>query len=511
MSGARSPHADPSGERLPDTPTGGPETARRAIRQALAERHAWIVGGAPRDRVLGRETTDLDVVVDGDAEQAARAVARAAGDAACFELSADFGGWRVAARDGSWQVDVQPLRGGSLEADLALRDFTVNAIAEPVAGGPPSDPLGGLEDLAAGRLRLASPDAFVDDPVRALRLVRLALELDLEPDPATAVAASRTARGLASVSGERVFLELRRIIASPRALEGLRLMSSLGLTAVVLPELEALRGVRQSRFHHLDVYEHTLETLRDAIALEVDPAGMLAGETDGREAGAGDALAHETYTDEVRALLAEPLADELTRGEALRWGALLHDVAKPLTRAVREDGRVTFLEHDVRGAEIARGVLARLRVSERLRGHVTALVRHHLRLGFLVHEPRPLARRTVFAYLTLTAPVEVDVTLLSILDRLATRGDRARESIDAHMALARAMLADALAWRAGGPPQALWRGDELAAELGIATGPEVGRLLQELAAAQYGGEISTREQALAHARAFLAAGASTPS
>ncbi len=164
------------------------------------------------------------------------------------------------------------------------------------------------------------------------------------------------------------------------------------------------------------------------------------------------------------ALLAEPLADELTRGEALRWGALLHDAAKPLTREVRpEDGRVTFIGHDVRGAELARAVLERLRASERLRAHVAALVRHHLRLGFLVHEPQPLARRTVFAYLRACSPVEVDVTLLSIADRLATRGDRAQEAIEAHMRLARGCSStDALRWRAQGPPRPLLRGDELA-------------------------------------------------
>ena len=126
----------------------------------------------------------------------------------------------------------------------------------------------------------------------------------------------------------------------------------------------------------------------------------------------------------------EPLADELSRAEALRWGALLHDAAKPLTRAVRpQDGRVTFLGHDVRGAELARTVLGRLRASERLSAHVAALVRHHLRLGFLVHEPQPLSRRRLFGYLRACSPVEVDVTLLSVADRLATRGDRAWESI----------------------------------------------------------------------------------
>ncbi len=503
--------------------------ALRAAHAALAGSDAWLVGGAPRDRLLGRTTTDLDVVVQGSTAAAARAIARAAGGAACFELSAEFSGWRVVAHDHSWQVDVQPLRGGSLAADLALRDFTVNAIAEPLAGGAPVNPLGGIADLAAGRLRMAAPRAFADDPLRALRLVRIALDLDLQPDAATVTAASRSAGELRRVAGERIFMELRRIVASPRVLAGLEMMRSLGLMAIVLPELEELQGVEQSRFHHRDVYGHTLEVLERTLALADDPAAVLGlggGDDSGLEArssdverGGGDIAAggsdiagsREIEAGElaqgVSALLAEPLADELTRGEALRWGALMHDLAKPLTRAVDPAGRVTFIGHDARGAELARAILGRLRASERLRAHVAGLVRHHLRLGFLVHEPQPLARRVVFEYLRTTAPVEVDVTLLSVADRLATRGDRAAESIDAHLRLARTMLADALRWRTLGGPEPLLRGDELARELGLEPGPRIGELLAELAAAQYAGEIASREQALAHARARLGAAA----
>ncbi|MGD0452925.1 MAG: HDIG domain-containing metalloprotein [Solirubrobacteraceae bacterium] len=462
-----------------------------AARAALAGTRAWLVGGAVRDGLLDRQTADVDVVVDGDPAQAARAVARAAPRAACFPLSEDFGSWRVVARGGAWQVDVEPLRGGTIEADLALRDFTVNAIAQPIAGGAPVDPLGGAADLRAGRLRMAAPDAFSRDPLRVLRLVRLALELDLQAEAETLRCAGAHADGLAGVSPERVFVELRRIIGARQARRGLELMSALGATAVVLPELDALRGVQQSRFHHLDVHGHTLEVLDRTVELTTG-AGPGAGELDACIGARRPA---------VDALLAEPLADELTRGDALRWGALLHDAAKPLTREVRpEDGRVTFIGHDARGAELARAVLERLRASERLRAHVAALVRHHLRLGFLVHEPQPLARRTVFAYLRECSPVEVDVTLLSIADRLATRGDRAQEAVQAHMAVARGLLGDALRWRAEGPPQPLLRGDELAGELGIPTGPRVGELLEELAAAQYAGEVTSRDRALEYAR-----------
>jgi putative nucleotidyltransferase with HDIG domain len=205
-------------------------------------------------------------------------------------------------------------------------------------------------------------------------------------------------------------------------------------------------------------------------------------------------------------LMGEPLADQLTRAQALRWGALLHDLAKPLTREVRPDGRVTFIGHDSVGAELARSVLGRLRASERLRAHVAALVRHHLRLGFLVHEPQPLARRTVYRYLRACTPVAVDVTLVSVADRLATRGERAAESIEAHLRLAREVLADALPWQIEGPPAPLLRGDELGRELGIPPGPELGELLAEVAAAQYAGEVSTSLQALAHARGRVRGG-----
>jgi putative nucleotidyltransferase with HDIG domain len=472
--------------------------ALQIARAGLTGRRAWLVGGAVRDRLLGRPVADLDVVLEGDPQEGARAIARAAKSAgalaACFALSEEFGAWRVVAREGDWQIDVEGMRGGSLQADLGLRDFTVNAIAEPLEGGEPLDPLGGLEDLRASRLRLAGPAAFADDPLRVLRLVRVAVELGLEPEPEAILAAREQATRIEAVSPERVFLELRRIVASAQALRGIEMMSDLGATQVVLPELEEMRGIQQSRFHHLDVYGHTLEVLERTVALtqtsDVAGAELIA------DLG-------EEHREQILDLLAEPLADGMTRGEALRWAALFHDAAKPATRAVRTiDRRVTFIGHDVQGAKLTRDVLGRLRASTRLRDHVAALVRQHLRLGFLVHEPQPLRRDVVFEYLRACDPVQVDVTLLSVCDRLSTRGAKAEEAIAAHIALARRMLGDALRLRAEGPQPPLLRGDELAEELHIPLGPRVGELLAALAQAQYTGEVRTREQAIGFVRSL---------
>jgi poly(A) polymerase len=456
------------------------------LREALAGERAWLVGGALRDRLLGRPTPDLDVVIDGDVRGAARRLGRGLGGAS-FELSDQFGAWRVVARDRAWQVDITPLQGGSLAADLAARDLTVNAMAEPLSGGELVDPHGGARDLDERRLRMVGAEAFTLDPLRTVRTARLATELGFEIEPATARAVHASAAGLAGVSPERVFAELRRVVTADAAVHGMELIEELGLTAHVLPELSPLRGVEQNPYHHRDVHGHTLEVLQATIDLERDPTAALGD----------DALAEP-----VRALLAEPLADQLTRGGALRFGALLHDIAKPTTRTELPDGRIGFPRHDEQGAEMARAALARLRASERLRAHVAALTRHHLRLGFLVHD-MPLDRRAIYRYLVACEPVEADVTLLSVADRLATRGRKAEEAIMRHVELARQVLAEALARRAAGPQPPLVRGDELAAELGIPRGPLLGELLAQIAEARFAGEVSTREEALDVARTAL--------
>ncbi|HLH67191.1 MAG TPA: HD domain-containing protein [Solirubrobacteraceae bacterium] len=454
---------------------------------AIAPR-GWLVGGAVRDGLLGRHTADLDVVLDEPVEPVARRLGRAQ-RAYCFELSDEFGAWRVVARDRSWQVDLARLAGSRIEEDLGRRDLTINAIARALGSGELIDPFGGRDDLRARRLRCVSPGAFDADPLRVLRLARLACELSFEIEHATLAHARARASRLGSVAGERVFAELRRIVRAPAAVQGLRAMELVGATAAVLPELERLRGVQQSRFHHLDVLEHTLLTLQETVSITEAPE-RVAG-------AAGPALA---------AALAEPLADELTRGEALRLGALLHDIAKPQTRGVTLQGGVTFLGHDEAGALLCLEILGRMRASGRLSEHVASLARHHLRLGFLVRE-MPLGRRAVYRYLKDTDPVSLDVTVLSAADRLATRGDNSESAIARHLELARQMIAEAITWRSA-PPRAPLRGDELARALSLRPGPVIGRLLRELEEASFAGEISSRAEALERARALL--GGSAP-
>jgi putative nucleotidyltransferase with HDIG domain len=457
-----------------------------AARTALEEhpRPVWIVGGAIRDALLGEGVADADLAIErGEEERAARAIARVAGGSA-FPLSEEHATWRAVTPTNDWHVDVGGLRATAIEDDLRGRDFTVNAIAVPLAGGETVDPTGGIADAEARILRAASERSFEEDPLRLLRAARLGAGLGLTLEARTIDLARQHAAHAADPAGERQFAELRGIVAGGDPLTGIRLMEELSLTPVVLPELEALRGVVQNPNHHLDVLGHTLAVLEEWLGIEADVpafAGEIAGE--------------------VEEFLAAPLADALTRRDALRFGALFHDLGKPETR---DEGSsyVTFIGHDEVGARIIASICRRLRTSRALSAHLQGLAQHHLRLGFLVHQS-PLSRRAVYDYLAATEPVAADVTLLTVADRLAARGEgplASPEMVQAHVDLAREMLRDALAWHRDGPPTPPLNGDELADELGLAPGPELGRVLEELRAEAYAGEITSRSQALERAR-----------
>jgi Poly A polymerase head domain len=207
---------------------------RELAREILEGEEAWVVGGAVRDELLGREVIDVDIAC-ADPKGAARAYARHAGGAP-FPLSERHGAWRVAL-DADRTVDFTPLPDG-IEQDLASRDFTINAIAVPLAGGEPLDPHGGVADLEARRLRAVTPTIFEDDPLRLLRAVRLEEELGTELDAETESLARKHAELVTRPAGERILAELERL--KPR---GFVRLHELGLLEPLGGALEGLARV----------------------------------------------------------------------------------------------------------------------------------------------------------------------------------------------------------------------------------------------------------------------------
>ncbi len=466
------------------------QVERARITQAIGDgdvvERTWLVGGVVRDALLDELLADVDLVTGADPEVVARRIARELGGTP-FALGergdADAGCWRVAL-DGAGdavplQVDVCALRGGTIEADLAERDFTINAIALPLAGEPELvDPNNGLGDLADEQLRMVSPRAFDDDPLRMLRAARIAHQLHLRIDEATVEAIRERASRITEPAGERTFHELRLLLLQPEVRRAWYLLGDLGLDATLLPELEACRGVAQSGFHHLDVHDHTLAVLdncEDLLAATdfwlplPDEAGLVA-----------------TGWSEHQRL-------------AVLLAALCHDLGKPATHQLREDGRVSFIGHDDVGREIVDAIAERWRWSGALRRDVRHLVGTHLALGFVLHTDRGARER--WRLRQRFGALVPEAVVLSVGDRFATSGryDR-RRWVRAHLELARTVWTDHWRQVRDGVPDPLLDGTELAEAAGIEPGPNLGVLVTALAEAQAVGEVQTVEQARELAR-----------
>jgi Poly A polymerase head domain len=224
------------------------------LHEVLAGKKAWVVGGAVRDELLGRPVVDIDVACD-DPREAAHRFARRFGGAV-FPLSERHGAWRVAQTGSDETVDFTPLPDG-IDADLATRDFTFNAMALPLDGGEPLDPYGGRADLEAGIVRAVSDTVFRDDPLRLLRSVRLEDELDFRMDGSTEAAAREAAPLVGRPAGERILAELMRMSA-----DGYRRLEELGLLEPLGGGLEGpLDAVDDPRFRLVVVFRERLSRL----------------------------------------------------------------------------------------------------------------------------------------------------------------------------------------------------------------------------------------------------------
>ena len=477
-------------------------------RHLLATTPGYLVGGSLRDALLDRPLRDLDLAVAGDATALGRALAERlgrlpAGRQGHFVLmDPERAVARVVLDEGPARaIDIAPLR-GHIEEDLAQRDFTIDALAAPLeslAAGDPAeviDPCGGLADLASGTVRLVSEQALVDDPLRLLRAVRLASELEFQLAPETAAAVRRHAGRIGRAAAERQRDELARCFATPRAAQALRLLDSLGLLEHLLPEVTAGRGVTQPKEHYWDVFDHAIETVAalDFLLAEHEPAQARAARLWRALWGA------LSFLPGLREHFAEEVSEGRSRAALLKLGGLLHDVAKPETRAPDATGRLRFFGHAERGAETARQALLRLRFSRREAELVAVMVAEHLRPGQLGHEGAP-SRRALFRFFRDTGEAAESVLLLSLADALAARGPRMR--IDGwrnHVAYIAHVLARRQEEEAIVRPPRLLTGHDLMAALSLGPGPEVGRLLAALEEAQASGEIADRDGALAFVR-----------
>lgn len=334
------------------------------IRSAADHMHAevYVVGGFVRDRLLGIPCKDIDFVTLGDGPAFAEEVNRLLGhDASELQVFKTFGTamirYRdmelefVGARKESYSAESRKpsVEQGTLRDDQLRRDFTINALAASLQGEDAYtiiDPFDGLTDLHNKRIitPLDPHRTFSDDPLRMMRAIRFASQLSFQIDPVTLDAIASMRERITIVSMERVSYELNKIILSPVPSVGFLLLDKTGLLKIVFPELDAMKGVEQHEgYGHKDNFYHTLQVL-DNVA-------------------------------------------ENSSNLWLRWSAILHDIAKPVTKRFEPGHGWTFHGHEVVGANMTNRIFRRMKLplDEKMK-YVQQLVRLHLRPIALVQD-----------------------------------------------------------------------------------------------------------------------------
>lgn len=478
---------------------------------ACPQQPVYLVGGAVRDLLNKQPLHDLDFSTIEPIKPLARALA-AGLQAALFALDEARGTYRVVetrADASRFIYDLALLRGVDLQADLQDRDFTINAMALDVRHPTRLiDPLGGAQDLKDKILRACSPQTFEQDPVRILRAVRQSVQYQLHFEPATLQLLKSAIPALQNVSIERQRDELLKILAGPRPGLGIRLLDQLGILEILLPEVKAMKGVRQSAPHVLDVWEHTLAILDELERV----IGLLASPFQAeKNAGLWLGMASQRlgrYRPQLQAYIQEELIPERPRRGLLFLAALLHDAAKPTVRSLDERQRVHFYTHEQKGTNLAREVGRRLRLSELEIAHLCTMVGDHMRIHHLAKQGETLTRRSIYRFFLSSGEAGPGVVLHTLADTLATYGVTLTQDVWlAELDAARQLLE---AWyeapQVAVTPPRIVTGDDIIQVLGIRPGRLVGQILAVIQEKQACGDISTRQQALDLAKELYSQG-----
>ena len=438
----------------------------RSVREAAAQARVpvWLVGGYVRDTALGRKAEDVDLAAGRGALKLVRALESEWKRRGFRFRKRGVTTWRF--RVGKREVDLVDAGRRGLEEDLRRREFTLNALAFDLLAGGLRDPLGGLRDLRAGRLRLPREEVIREDPIRALRAVRFLAQFpEFELHPTTRREVLGASRGLRRASAERVREELNRILTAPAPSLGLEALERLDLLGATLPELLPLRSCIAGRARP-HIWRHTL----DALALSSRP---------GRLPGAGSI--HDSRM-------------TLT----LRWALLLHDIAKPETLLQQAGGRPTFHGHEVLGARRAGALLRRLRQPRWLHRRVSRLILFHLRPHHMADAnspPRGMRR--------LVREAGEDLPLLLVHAACDAKASGAPDAASRWRRLRRVLMEllnlHERSRESVIPP--LLTGSDVMEVLGIQPGPAVGRLLHRVRELQEEGVLHDRRQALEMLRA----------
>jgi len=475
---------------------------RAALDSITPRPEVYLVGGSVRDALLGRPSQDLDLIVTHRSLQTARAVADALGGA-YFTLDEEFQVGRVVlTTEGQprQEFDFVLVQGGDLQADLRNRDFTFNAMAVWLDDlDTLIDPLGGAQDLLQKRLVPCSNSAFLDDPVRVLRAVRMTAAFELTISPQVRALIQPAAARLGEVSAERARDEFLKVLGAPKPSVSLRLLDHFGVLELLIPEIRALKGETQSPPHIYGVWEHSLHTVQalEAILMLLDENYEHDNEMGGDLFSGLLSSRLGRYRQQITAHLAEHLVPDRPYRPLIFLAALLHDFTKPRHRTVEESGRIRFIGHEASGAKQIAERGAALKLSNTEIQRLVRIMHDHMRPFQAARAGEELTKRAIHRFWRDNGSSGVDVILVALADLRGIYGHTlTKDLMESHLEDARELLEAYFEHPEVVSPPVLLDGNDLMEMFDLEPGPKIGALLDLLREAQAAGEVETREQAL---------------
>ncbi|MDH3974244.1 MAG: HD domain-containing protein [Deltaproteobacteria bacterium] len=453
----------------------------------------YIVGGSIRDLFVKGHFADLDFAVHEKVEAVACAVAESLGGTSFSLGSEKKSCWRVALSDDDelLEMDFTAFKGDNIEADLAKRDFTINAIALSLsdlfeASSPGLiDPFDGRGDLEKGILRPLSEEALKEDPLRIIRGFRLMALFDLQRSEDFLILAVRYCSALKKVAHERIRAELFKTFSAARASSTLQLMVETGVLQVILPEIIEWEKLDQGSFHKFDLLMHSLKTFACLEEILLD-----------------ESLFSPVQREMIAIHLDEKIVQGIDRRGLLKFAAFLHDSGKPLTFK-REAAKVSFHGHEEEGAILNKGIARRLKLGSHAGKVLSNITKRHMRPLHL-SKAGMLTGRAMDRMIRDCGDELIEVLLLALADTLATRDARKVEFTDVEGLVQK--LIDRCDEVSKLSPAPLLKGNDVMRIRGIGEGALVGKYLGLIEDARIDGEIENRDEAIRFLKKLKAPG-----
>lgn len=433
----------------------------------------YLVGGAVRDFLMGKTSVDRDIAIAG-AKDFAKKI-----DGTFIVLDEVNKIYRVVLEDKINYLDISELQGGSIEEDLLRRDFTINAVAYDLKKEEFVDVTGGLNDLKNGVLRHIKDENFEDDPLRVLRAFRFAAVTGFEMAEELKTAINKYKHLAFNPSKERIMYETMKLFGGKYASKTLLLMNEIGILEELIPYVKEMKKVPPNTHHHLDLFHHVTETVRNIEEL------------------------YENAPEEVKAHLDQIDFGGFPRINHLKLAGFLHDIGKFSTWTIEESGRHRFIKHDDVGSKMCVSFLKNLKFSKKQIEYISSMIKNHIYPSNVIAAP-DLNDKVMMRYLRKMEDNVIDNIILAKADRLSARGEAITEEIinDNLNGLDKLLNFYLEKRETMQPLPKLLSGYEVMELKGIKQSPELGVILKALNEAQLSGDINTKEEAIEFVKNF---------